>query len=601
MTDSFEYAERYLKLGWSTVPTPRTQKYPKGTQWAEFQRKVPSHAQLMAWDADQKICNLCVITGKISGIVVVDVDPRKGGSIDGLPDTGCISKTGGGGYHYIYRYPRDANKITTCTDIRPGIDIRADGGLIIVPPSFHICDPHKCEKPCSLKKDRYTWLKFEPSKLALPPKWVYEKQEQTKQEHTKQWVSQLILEGTKRGSRNDDATRLAGYLASIKNGMPEDIAHAFLTVWDSVQKEPLASEGSDIDTIVNSIYKTEQTARTFSAMPLSAFMLKHGSEEVKWSIVDWLPESTIAFLVSPPAGYKTWFAFDLAASFASGQPFLGSYPVQNPGPVLVVQQEDFTGDIASRNGLIIMSRSRVSPPVSDGETFEVSVMPSDSKVPIYFHTERKLKFGDEKVMAGLREFIIAHGIRLVLIDPLYSAARLDDYLVEASQQMFALKDIRDETGCSFLIVHHTKKAGEGWDTQNMWGSQFINAFKETIFFVKRAHSKTKIVMYRSFKSAPVMPFTELVFDIDTKQNRYAVATRDISAEEAAAFGSDNIQQDILTVLVRPMTINELAQAIQRTEPELRKALRAMIKRGALTCGADSKYRITPIVEEDGDD
>lgn len=598
MTDSFELAERYLKLGWSIVPTPRNAKYPQGNQWAEFQRHVPSHAQLMAWDANETICNLCIITGKVSGIVVVDIDPRKGGTTDGLPDTGCITKTGGGGYHYIYRYPKDVKKVKTCTEIRRGIDIRADGGLIIAPPSYHVCDARKCEKPCKLKRDRYEWIKFDPSKLTLPPKWVYEFQEESKQEQTKRWVSRLILEGTQDGSRNDDTTRLVGYLASIKNGMPEDIAHAFVKLWDSTQAKPLQDEGSEIETIVNSIYKTEQASHAFSAMSLSAFMLKHGSEEVKWSIVDWLPESTIAFLVSPPAGYKTWWSFDLAASFASGQPFLGRYPVQNPGAVLIIQQEDFAGDIASRNGLIIMTRSRVDPPATDGDTFEVSVMPTDSKCPIFFHTERKLKFSDDGVMSGLREFIIANDIKLVIIDPLYSAARLDDYLVEASQQMFKLKDIRDETGCSFLIVHHTTKAGEGWDTQNMWGSQFINAFKESVFLVKRAIGKSKIVMQRGFKSAPVMPYVELQFEIDTKQNRYDVVTRDLTAEEALAFGADNLQDDIMKILTKPLTMPEIAKSLQRNEHEVKKTLRAMIKRGLLSSGADSKYRPMPTIEGD---
>jgi predicted P-loop ATPase len=100
--------------------------------------------QIKAWWRDSPGSNVAVVTGKVSGLVVVDIDPRNGGdeSLQDLfaefgkfPDT-VTAMTGGGGMHYYFRYPKDVDKIR-CKPIRDGIDIKADGGYVIAAPSVH--------------------------------------------------------------------------------------------------------------------------------------------------------------------------------------------------------------------------------------------------------------------------------------------------------------------------------------------------------------------------------------------------------------------------------------------------------------------------------
>jgi hypothetical protein len=89
--------------------------------------------------------NIATATGAISGIVVIDVDDRHGGADSlaaleakhgPLPST-WRSFTGGGGEHRFFRHPR---RFLGCSEAKlaPGIDVRADGGYAIVPPSRHI-------------------------------------------------------------------------------------------------------------------------------------------------------------------------------------------------------------------------------------------------------------------------------------------------------------------------------------------------------------------------------------------------------------------------------------------------------------------------------
>ncbi|BCJ65873.1 bifunctional DNA primase/polymerase [Polymorphospora rubra] len=79
---------------------------------------------------------LAIRTGTVSGLAVVDIDPRNGGALlpDLMPPTYCV-RTGSNGWHLYYRHPRQplAGKLAG----HDGIDIKTDGGYVVAPPSIH--------------------------------------------------------------------------------------------------------------------------------------------------------------------------------------------------------------------------------------------------------------------------------------------------------------------------------------------------------------------------------------------------------------------------------------------------------------------------------
>ncbi|MBX6391391.1 MAG: bifunctional DNA primase/polymerase [Frankia sp.] len=80
---------------------------------------------------------LAIRTGAPSGLVVVDIDPAHGGRLDrALMTPTATVATGGGGWHLYYRHPGEPLLSRPLPD-HPGVDIKADGGYVVAPPSTH--------------------------------------------------------------------------------------------------------------------------------------------------------------------------------------------------------------------------------------------------------------------------------------------------------------------------------------------------------------------------------------------------------------------------------------------------------------------------------
>lgn len=96
------------------------------------------------WTANPSV-NIGVATGAASGFFALDVDIGKGGEdslfdlrqkCNSWPDT--VSQiTGSGGWHFLFTHP-GMTVLNSVEILGPGLDVRGDGGYIVVPPSEHI-------------------------------------------------------------------------------------------------------------------------------------------------------------------------------------------------------------------------------------------------------------------------------------------------------------------------------------------------------------------------------------------------------------------------------------------------------------------------------
>jgi Bifunctional DNA primase/polymerase, N-terminal len=153
-------ALQYAALGLPVFPlAPRTNVPMKGSHGYKDATTDPARIR-EAWRA-APMANVAVATG--AGRLVVDTDPRNGGddSLDELveqhgelPET-WQAQTPRRGSHRWFGYPSDLQVRTT--EIAPGVDVKAEGGHVAVPPSRR-------------RDGGYIWLAGqEPSDLPMAP------------------------------------------------------------------------------------------------------------------------------------------------------------------------------------------------------------------------------------------------------------------------------------------------------------------------------------------------------------------------------------------------------------------------------------------------
>lgn len=122
------------KQEFSIIPV-RANKRPL-FDWAEFQSRRPTEEEVEHWWATWPDANIAIVTGAVSGLVVADADGPAGlvWMKEHLPRTGVYVRTGKG-WHGYYRHP--GGEVRNRGRIGPEVDIRADGGYVVAPPSVH--------------------------------------------------------------------------------------------------------------------------------------------------------------------------------------------------------------------------------------------------------------------------------------------------------------------------------------------------------------------------------------------------------------------------------------------------------------------------------
>ena len=127
-------ADRYLALGWNPIPL-RKDKRP-WIAWAPYQERRVTPEELEEWRRRHPGANVGIVTGGISGIVVLDVDGPAGAEElkkRHLPPT--PTATTGKGTHYYFRHP--GGVVRTMIRRLPELDLKGDGGYVMAPPSVH--------------------------------------------------------------------------------------------------------------------------------------------------------------------------------------------------------------------------------------------------------------------------------------------------------------------------------------------------------------------------------------------------------------------------------------------------------------------------------
>lgn len=216
---TYEWAKHYIELGWSVIPV-NPNKIPAIKQVIPFRTRRASDEELHNWFDSEKY-GIGIITGKLSGILVIDDDSMKkagvSASLLSSMKSTVMSRTPTGGTHYFLQHEEGYGNQVNIAGCH--IDIRTEGGYVAVPPSKRMIDG---------KEARYEWIS-EPtpeSILAMPKLSATKQVEQAFRKIESKPLDIQTLLNLKEGERNSGLLKLACSLIS-KNTKE--------WVWDFVQ------------------------------------------------------------------------------------------------------------------------------------------------------------------------------------------------------------------------------------------------------------------------------------------------------------------------------------------------------------------------------
>lgn len=310
------------------------------------------------------------------------------------------------------------------------------------------------------------------------------------------------------GDKSDSLWYLIRCLADVGLSTAEIVAIARETVWNKFagrhdELRRLIAEASKAiakrsDETVAKLEKEVEDEETERPDPQRLGSLLKNIKKPKYLVQGVLTEGACGFIAGEPKSYKSWVGLDLALSVATGADFLGYFRVQNPGPVLYIQEEDPAPTLKNRSAKIWVNKST--------DTFELIHTPEEAG--LYWLPPEQDKAFDPDINAYIQQgFIIsneawqlwldetlAKGMngepyRLLIIDTLMmTAGEVDE---NRSQEMTTkifkpLKVLSRKHGVAVQVIHHMGKSEKSRPGQRLLGAVANHAWAEDSIYLARS-------------------------------------------------------------------------------------------------------------------
>lgn len=555
-----EEAQRYAGLGWPIIPdhNPTSEglcscgnpecskvgKHPRISRWTEEASTVP--ARIERWGRAWPDMNISVLTGPRSNLAVLDVDPRNGGSEslhllfseEELKALGTpIARTGGGGLHIYFRYP--GSPFRSIADLLPGIELKADGAKVTLPPSLH------------KSGERYQWERppFGVCPAPLPKKIMDLITRKREKDRSNRGEGEPIREG----QRNSQLTACAGGMR--RQGASLEVIESALLAMNKGQCTPPLDEREVLGIARSAARYTPQPPPQGARAPVvrtAADLEGMVFPPPRWAVPGLIPEGLTILAGSPKVG-KSWLALSLCLVVARGEKVLGSVETE-PGEVLLVALEDSFSRLKERIGIL-----------ASGE----------EPWPENLHLVNDCPRADQGGIDFLDAYLEDHPeIRLVVIDTFQrfrkpsgrnSNMYADDY--EAAGQ---LKRLADRHHVGILVLHHTKKGQVVDPLEGVSGTMGLSGAADTTLVLTRSRGQGRAELFITGRDVE-----ERTLALQFEEGLWTV---DGNAEEVGLSKQRRQIIDLLKGNAKPMSPKEIAEALKRpNNSTIRRLLSNMTK------------------------
>lgn len=432
-----------------------------------------------------------VICGQVSKLFVLDDDGSEELKKFPIPRTATV-RTPRGGKHHYFRWTTDLdNKVTTRTAILDKVDTRGDGGYVVW---------YGWDNPPNLVP------------LASPPQWLIDRlpNKTGSREITTKPTAVQVLTNISEASHNRNAsfTSLAGGLR--RDGKSPE--YIFELLKDKAKAVNFPED--ELWLICKSIGRYEPAVVSDQGQSVDSFLAN--SQKVEWICEPIIAKNSIGFVAGLPEAKKTWLLMDLAIEMARGGGlWLKKFPVKS-GKVLFIDQERAKSETQRRLRAVIAGKA---------------LNANDLKGNLFVRCGSSTKLDLQHSFDAFRKELGDIKPDVVIVDSFATFhTKEESNRMEIQQVLERIKKLRDEFGCTFLLVHHETKASyqnrkEGGTPSylDMSGNVAIPAAAEmTLSVVQHDDEKSMVHHTKSTLSVKIAPFIVKVIDLLPDRSKIAV-------------------------------------------------------------------------------
>lgn len=476
-----QWAQSYRDAGFSVIPLRPRSKIP-AIKWEEYQKRIATKAEVTQWFYDQPNSNIGLVTGEVSGFVVVDLDGPAGiatGKSLRLTSPVCVHTANGS--HLYFRWHES---LKNSVKKLPGLDIRGDGGQVAAPPSLHPNGKY------------YRWARSPLARHCLPnlPGQLLSalasaglSSSKTLQSGNEQgWIAKALGD-MKHGNIDDTLFRVCSRLRT--DGYSERDALVLL------QPHALAAgatAGHLDDKIANVWSRYAAGAKSTGIVTTQSVESKSESlseflqdtQKVEWICEPIIANKSIGFVAGLPETQKTWLLMDLAVELQRAGSWIGLMPTTQ-ARVLFVDQERFKGETQRRFAAVVAAKG-----------LQGMALPG-----LFIKSGTAIKINDDRAYAAFREELLSLRPDVVMVDSFGTFHNApENSRIDMQVVLDRIKALRDECGCAFVFINHESKLAFDDADNNiapnafrMLGSVGIVAAAEFVLTVRKLPDGSSIV------------------------------------------------------------------------------------------------------------
>lgn len=190
------------------------------------------------------------------------------------------------------------------------------------------------------------------------------------------------------------------------------------------------------------------------------------AEEPKWLVEGIWGEGNVGLMVAAPKSFKSTFAYDMALSVASGRNFYGHKVKQSGVAILQLENSDYYTKL-------LLER----------------MSPDADELPIYLVKGSGSLDDIQDLIEALPE-----DVGFLIIDPLYFAWGKGSIQDEDSRtKLRAISDAVKPRNIATMLIHHTRKSDDMLRQGDIYGSQFLASWYESLIIINRVKGSDNTV------------------------------------------------------------------------------------------------------------